>query len=247
MIAAQELLGGLQGSLRRILAVYAERQPAAAPNLQKLTDSVAALLAILDRVHPRAGGTRDGRRGDRCGVGEQHRDSMAPPATPSSSPLPLLPSAETAEAALAEAVRFFASVEPSSPSLLLLRQAQALVGRSFFDAMRALMPDQADRAALSFGSAPVFSLPLKQIVEAVSEAAPPSGDDDADRRRPVRAFTTVTSRAEALALLDQVSAFYRFVEPSSPIPLLVDRSRSLAGRDFSGLLKMLLPENSRSE
>ena len=63
-------------------------------------------------------------------------------------------------------------------------------------------------------------------------------DDGGEDTQPPR----VTSRAEALTLLDRVAAHYRSVEPSSPIPLLIDRARSLVGKDFMSLIRTMLPE-----
>jgi type VI secretion system protein ImpA len=52
----------------------------------------------------------------------------------------------------------------------------------------------------------------------------------------------VGSRPEALALLDQVRAYYRATEPTSPVPLLIERARTFAEQDFMSLLKDVLPE-----
>ena len=52
---------------------------------------------------------------------------------------------------------------------------------------------------------------------------------------------TTTQGAEAIRLLDQIGAYYRTAEPSSPLPHLTDRARDLASRDFLSLLKHVLP------
>ena len=239
VVAAKEMLGKLQESLQRITILCAEAEPSKQPNLRKLADPLAAMLAMLDRVHGSpAAAVQAGSVASPSPQGDARERSPIPP----SSALPLLPSAEAAKAALAEAARFFASVEPSSPTLLLLRQAQALVGRSFYEALQALLPGQIEKATLSFGATPMFTLPLRQIAEAHDAASFAKPDVNVERKSTSRLFTTVTSRAEALSLLDQVGAFYRFVEPSSPVPLLVDRARALAGRDFTALLQAMLPE-----
>jgi type VI secretion system protein ImpA len=48
------------------------------------------------------------------------------------------------------------------------------------------------------------------------------------------------SRHEAFALLEQVAAYYRMMEPSSPISLILDRARGFANQDFLAVLKDLL-------
>ena len=51
----------------------------------------------------------------------------------------------------------------------------------------------------------------------------------------------VRTRAEAMALLDQVAGFYRWAEPSNPIPLLIERAKALSTIDFLSLLKEIAP------
>src|SRR6267142_213595 len=52
----------------------------------------------------------------------------------------------------------------------------------------------------------------------------------------------VESRAQAIALLDQVQRFFRHAEPSSPVPMLCDRARAFAERDFMSVLRDVLPK-----
>jgi type VI secretion system protein ImpA len=49
------------------------------------------------------------------------------------------------------------------------------------------------------------------------------------------------TRHEAFTLLEQIAAYYRAAEPSSPIAFIAERARGLADRDFLALLKDLLP------
>ncbi|MGH7042149.1 MAG: type VI secretion system protein TssA [Acetobacteraceae bacterium] len=56
------------------------------------------------------------------------------------------------------------------------------------------------------------------------------------------ALTEVTTRADALRLLDLVSEYYRRAEPSSPLPLLIGRARRLAELPFLDILRDLAPE-----
>ena len=52
----------------------------------------------------------------------------------------------------------------------------------------------------------------------------------------------VTTRAEALRLLDLVLTYYERYEPSSPLPLLIGRARRLADKDFMDILRDLAPD-----
>ena len=56
------------------------------------------------------------------------------------------------------------------------------------------------------------------------------------------ALAAVTTRAEALHLLDLVCRYYERHEPSSPLPLLIDRARRLAEKNFMDILRDLAPE-----
>lgn len=71
---------------------------------------------------------------------------------------------------------------------------------------------------------------------AVETPSPP-----ARRKRPVFA---VKHRADAGALLADVVAYYRAVEPSSPLPALLERAQDLLSRDFSQIISDMLAEDS---
>jgi type VI secretion system protein ImpA len=52
----------------------------------------------------------------------------------------------------------------------------------------------------------------------------------------------ISSRTDAIRLLQQVAEFFRKTEPASPIPYFVDRAVRLVDRDFMGLLGDLVPD-----
>ncbi len=56
------------------------------------------------------------------------------------------------------------------------------------------------------------------------------------------ALTEVTSRADAMRLLDLVTQYYQRNEPSSPLPMLLDRARRLADKNFLDILRDLAPD-----
>jgi type VI secretion system protein ImpA len=58
----------------------------------------------------------------------------------------------------------------------------------------------------------------------------------------VVAVGTVQSRQDATRALDAVAAFFRANEPSSPIPLLLERAKRLVAKDFLEVLAELAPE-----
>ena len=56
------------------------------------------------------------------------------------------------------------------------------------------------------------------------------------------AVGTVRNRQDATRALDAVAAFFRTNEPSSPIPLLIERAKRLVAKDFLEVLAELAPE-----
>jgi predicted component of type VI protein secretion system len=52
------------------------------------------------------------------------------------------------------------------------------------------------------------------------------------------------SRPEAVALMEKVLAYYRVAEPSSPVPLILERAIDLSSKSFIDLLKKVLPDGS---
>lgn len=148
-----------------------------------------------------------------------------------------------ASAALAAIAEYYGRLEPSSPTLPLVRQAHQLIGKSFIEVMNILVPTQLDKAAFQIGGDQVFDLPLGRLASlsavAPETAAPePLGGEGGNGA----AGYSVKSRAQAIALLEQVQRFFRAAEPSSPIPMLCERARALAERDFMGVLRDVLPK-----
>ncbi len=58
----------------------------------------------------------------------------------------------------------------------------------------------------------------------------------------VASLNSISSREEAMKLLDLVCRYYEDNEPSSPLPLLIDRARKLAGKGFLEILQELAPD-----
>ena len=132
--------------------------------------------------------------------------------------------------ALQAVASYFSDVEPSSPSMLLVRQAHQLVGKSFVEAMIVLAPELADYAKVDLSDDSRFSLSFSQMRD-LAAVDPEAGEFTGE----ARAFAANT-RHEAAELMKAVEQYYRKWEPSSPIPLLLDRARRFMAKDFSTLL-----------
>jgi type VI secretion system protein ImpA len=135
--------------------------------------------------------------------------------------------------------RYYSVHEPSNPAVLLVRQAQLLIGKSFVEAMQSLAPTLMDKATIRVGGETPFALTMAQLKALVGQSsastAPAAGNGEAKPQE-----YTVTTRADAAALMEIVEQYYRKQEPSSPIPLLLQRARVFVDRDFSALLKDVL-------
>jgi type VI secretion system protein ImpA len=102
-------------------------------------------------------------------------------------------------------------------------------------------------AVLDTDATPDAAEPETDTAVAATAAADPhlsAAPATAAPRRGVAAAwpTEITSREDALRLLDLVCRYYRRYEPSSPLPLLIERARRLAEKDFLEILRDLAPD-----
>jgi type VI secretion system protein ImpA len=56
------------------------------------------------------------------------------------------------------------------------------------------------------------------------------------------AVGSIRNRDDAVRALEAVATFFRTNEPSSPVPLLIDRAKRLVGKDFLAMLEDLAPD-----
>jgi type VI secretion system protein ImpA len=104
-----------------------------------------------------------------------------------------------------------------------------------------------------FESAPDFDgllRPLSRIDKLLTDhipgaAANEPGNDGASEGVPAMSTGSVTdikSRQDAIRALDAVSAFFRAHEPSSPVPLFVERAKRLVSKSFMEVLEDIAPD-----
>jgi type VI secretion system protein ImpA len=145
-----------------------------------------------------------------------------------------------AKAALEAIAEYYTRLEPSSPTLPLVLQAHMLIGKSFFEVMTILVPTQMEKAAFQIGGDQFFELPVGKVTKPPERTA--MNGDQQPNGPAVAGKLQVQTRAQAIALLEQVQRFFRRAEPSSPVPMLCDRARALAERDFMSVLREVLPK-----
>jgi type VI secretion system protein ImpA len=157
--------------------------------------------------------------------------------------------------------------QDSNPEHLAVLHQAAETGAQQADAIVAAFEERAGP-----GTSPDFSeltKLLRQIAQAIQRYMPLTVADAADpvaavaepeagtasgvpavatavAQRPAvitaAALTEVTTRADALRLLDLVTQYYQRFEPSSPLPMLIERARSLADKNFLDVLRDLAPD-----
>lgn len=231
-------IGSIETSLAGLRQLFIDKAGYdVAPRFTQLPELAAAIKAYLAAIigeQPAGGG--DGLAAE-AGEGEPPPDSQT---APSASVQDVSSVAEVSKA-LEAILAYYATHEPSSPSRLLLKQAHQLVGKSFVEAMKILAPAIVEKAKIPFGGDAPFALTFAQLAALPGDATAPAPAGAA----PPRTFTA-TSRAEASALMAQIERFYRVNEPSSPIPLLVERARNFVSKSFAELVKELAKKDDKS-
>ncbi|RDJ24964.1 hypothetical protein DWF00_17295 [Bosea caraganae] len=255
LVATLGQVGAIKAALGRIQAIWIERagydQAVTFPRLSVLVDQIIAFLdAAVGRRAPGQSTLAAAPAGSEPGAGRAPAAASDTGSTCSS----IL----QVKDALASCLEYFRRVEPSSPAVLLIGQAQQLIGKSLIEVIQIMFPDYVDKALIELGGNLKFRLPLERLAqgngsyeepvqdyEAAEEEA--SGDETQSEEGvgagPVAAGPVMLStRVEAVSRMKAVAAFYRQVEPSHPAPLLMDKACALAQVDFQALLGDILPE-----
>jgi type VI secretion system protein ImpA len=132
------------------------------------------------------------------------------------------------QAAIQAIVKLFADRSGQRPNLDLLQQTLRRVGEFYATQDAEAAAQAAAEAADAAGDA--AEGPVNEL-----GGAPGGGKSP----RP----GGLASRADAVRILQQVAAFLRKTEPSSPAPLFVDRAVKLLQMDFNAIVKELMPDS----
>jgi len=253
LIGTRQRFEDLRTALAAIKKACDARQPGAGGDFKKVSDLAAAIFALLNetvvKLDPTAGKTI----------------ADAPAAEPAATTTTgRVKTSQDAGTALGAVAGYFARHEPSNPALLLVCQAEQLVGKSLAEIMQILLPAKYQEAKIRIDKEQSLELPIERLAQLDTShhsAAMPEGSSGADTppaegeqpggeavaAPPVEAEQqtaqingAIRTRQDALAMLDEIAAFYRFAEPSSPIALIAERARNLASANFSALIKELI-------
>ncbi len=81
---------------------------------------------------------------------------------------------------------------------------------------------------------------------AVSDETPEAEETDAAAAPARRAVTgapgTIETQRDVTAALDAIISYYRRAEPSSPIPIVLERAKRMVGADFMSIVKDMAPK-----
>ena len=147
---------------------------------------------------------------------------------------------------------FYQEFEPSSPVPILLYRARQMVYKNFFDILRELAPQHQDnfRQLMSTLKEDPLGFLLEHSynaflngekfevakAEAVPSVVDDSSADSAESAPAPDQSSEITSREQVLQTLSDIQKFFEQHEPSSPIPLLVQKVRNLVPKNFMDLL-----------
>ena len=206
-----------------------------APHFVRLPELLDTMLAFLGSVTAFSDSTSDVALSADDDQGEASETSPVangnmPPTSDD------LISVKEASNALESILAYYSLHEPSSPARLMTKQALQLVGKSFVEAMQVLAPTLAQEAKISIGGDSPFTLDFTQLANLAQ-------DDVGDLSEGESKNFSIATRSHATSMMLSVERFYRRTEPSSPIPLLLERARTFVSKDFASLLKEMLKQS----
>ncbi|MFW9269615.1 type VI secretion system protein TssA [Pseudomonas sp. D2-30] len=145
----------------------------------------------------------------------------------------------------------------SDPEQLEVIRAALLEARSAAEAIEQQVSDQVGSAqGVDLGP---LKQPLKMALQILGQFAPQSGDSDladpveTDDTAPVEYTSSpgaprstvpgeINNRDDVLRSLDRILAYYTRHEPSSPLPVLLNRAKNLVHADFAAIVRNLIPD-----
>jgi type VI secretion system protein ImpA len=159
LVAVLAHVGAARDALARLRSTWLEKagfdHPLGFPRLAALLDQIAAFLdaAVARRVpgHQAAGS-------EPAATGPQGSAANAATFSPGS-----LSSILHVKDTLSACLGYFRKTEPSSPAVLLIGQAQQLIGKSLIEVIQIMFPEQVDKAVFEIGDQRRFRLPLERL------------------------------------------------------------------------------------
>lgn len=126
-------------------------------------------------------------------------------------------------AAIQTIIKLYGERSGQRPNLDLLQQTLKRVGDFYVEHDPVVVEEEPEEAEEEDGGAPAAA-------GAAKGARPPRSSG-------------LASRADAVRMLQEVAAYLRKAEPSSPAPMFVDRAVKVLQMDFNTLIRELMPES----
>lgn len=220
------------------------------PDFETLRGVLARLKGLIETGRPDLGGAAGATEPEALDP-EDGADDAATLARPAAS-TPAAPMGSTivtdhasAAAALMAAESYFLRFEPSTPALILVHQARMLVGKPLIAALDALMPESVESASIVVDAGTGFEFSMSRM-RAITDDMAASSDAYGEEGSGEAEFAADTRQA-ATALIHAVSAFYRQSEPSSPIPMLLNRAERFLSQNFQAILSDLMAKRNAQD
>lgn len=226
-------LSELPDELRGISETCAEKLKAAdakatAPNY----DALATLIADINTELNVRLGRMSAEDADASAQGDDETGQASEAGKGTTSNLEIRNAAQ-AKLILDAVEDYFSAREPSHPALFLVREARGLVGKSYLDALKILMPRRFDEVALLLGASGL-QLSNDRLLELNDGEDRELGDIDDF------SVLVIENRADAISGISAVKGYYSANEPTSPIPMLLEEAQNMSSGSFTGLLNLFL-------
>ncbi|MBT0957265.1 type VI secretion system ImpA family N-terminal domain-containing protein [Alphaproteobacteria bacterium KMM 3653] len=204
------------------------------PGMDNLKSLLTEMTKFVADARPDLAG--DGAAEEGEGTAEEGADGAPSGAAPSTPALTgAIKSHTEARAALLAVEHYFLRFEPSAPALILVRQAQELIGKPLTEALDVLLPGMSENARIDFGSESGFLMDVNRMRILAGAQSEESSDAPYGPIEPMEAET----RDQASGLISAVESFFRQTEPSSPVPILLFKAKTYMNRDFSAIISDL--------
>lgn len=159
LTATLDRINAARDALARLRAIWLDKvgvdHPLGFPRLMALLDQIAGFLdAAVARRVPGHQATA---------AAPTANDAQNPAASTASFGPGSVSSILQVKDTLAACLGYFRKIEPSSPAVLLIGQAQQLIGKSLIEVIQIMFPEHIDKAVLEIGELRRFRLPLERL------------------------------------------------------------------------------------
>ena len=242
--AAQDLLTRAAGAIFKLQRQVASRDAGAfSADLAAVREVIASIQGMISSARPDVPGWSESNAqpvemGEvtPASIPEMVESSAASPIATAPTEDRAVPNRNAAAAGLEAALGWLAENEPSSPALILVAQARALVGAPLVEAIEVLMPERAGQAILTISQSNGFALPMEKLRQ-LTKTGLENGQGGETLPVPV---SPILQRGDLIAQILGVEGYFTMQEPASPIPLLLAKARSMLDKRFDAIMAELL-------